>query len=192
MRRIYCWAEVQRYYDEGHGFVACQDRFRFSHTAWVKAIRRGELRAKSAPYRDRRRKYDWSEVQRYYDEGHSYRECKLKFGFNSGSWWKARLRGEVTTRPFGAPLSELLQLGKSRHNIKTRLIKAGILENRCQECGLTEWRGRHLAVQIDHINGINDDNRLENLRMLCPNCHSQTETYGSRNKKVARLPSPLA
>lgn len=191
MRRIYHWTEVQRFYDEGHGFVECQDRFRFSHTAWVKAIRRGELRAKPAPYRDRRRKYDWSEVQRYYDEGHTYRQCKAKFGFNSASWWKARLRGEITTRPFGAPLPELLIQGKSRHNIKMRLIKAGILENRCQECGLTEWRGRRLAVQIDHINGVNDDNRLENLRMLCPNCHSQTETYGSRNRKTARL-SPLA
>lgn len=189
MRRIYEWNEVRRYYDEGHGFVECQDRFRFSHTAWVKAIRRGEPRAKAAPFRDRRRKYDWAEVQRYYDEGRTYRQCKAKFGFNAASWWKARLRGEITTRTFGAPIPELLELGKSRQNIKMRLLRAGILENRCQDCGLSEWRGRRLSVQIDHINGIKDDNRLENQRMLCPNCHSQTETFGSRNKKVARLPS---
>ena len=68
------------------------------------------------------------------------------------------------------------------HEIKQRLIRAGILENRCEECGLTDWRGKPLSIQIDHINGIKDDHRRENLRMLCPNCHSQTETFGSRNR----------
>ncbi len=73
----YDWSAVQRYYDEGHGFVECAEpRFGFSHTAWVKAIQRGELRAKPARYLDRRRKYDWAAVQRFYDEGHTYRECK--------------------------------------------------------------------------------------------------------------------
>ena len=139
-------------------------------------------------FRDRRRKYDWAAVQRYYDEGHSYRQCRAKFGFNSASWWKARLRGEITTRKFGTPLPELLvQRGKSRQSVKHRLIRAGILENRCQECGLSEWRGRRLSIQIDHVNGIKNDNRLENLRMLCPNCHSQTETFAGYNKARSRV-----
>ncbi|HTD32746.1 MAG TPA: HNH endonuclease signature motif containing protein [Candidatus Elarobacter sp.] len=188
---IYDWRSVQNYHDEGHGFVECQTKFGFSHTAWIKAIKRGQLRGRPAPFRDRRRKYDWAAIQRFYDEGHSYRECRARFGFNSASWWKARLRGEITTRTFGAPIPELLRHGKSRHNIKHRLIRAGILQNRCQQCGLTEWRGKRLSIQIDHINGINDDNRLENLRMLCPNCHSQTETFGSRNRSN-RPHSPLA
>lgn len=192
MRVRYDWATVQRYHDEGHGFVACQERFGFSHTAWVKALKRGRLLSRPVRFGDPRRKYDWAAIQRFYDEGHSYRECRERFGFNSASWWKARLRGEITTRSFGAPLPELLERGKSRHNIKHRLIRAGILKNRCDECGLTEWRGKALSIQIDHINGIKDDNRLENLRMLCPNCHSQTETFGSRNRKSVRLLSPLA
>jgi Zn finger protein HypA/HybF involved in hydrogenase expression len=68
-----------------------------------------------------------------------------------------------------------------------RLLRAGLLENRCEECGISEWLGRPLIIQIDHINGVRDDHRLENLRMLCPNCHSQTDTYGARNKRLRRI-----
>ncbi|MGZ3549904.1 MAG: HNH endonuclease [Vulcanimicrobiaceae bacterium] len=99
---------------------------------------------------------------------------------------KARLRGEVVTRPPGMPLPELLLRDVSRYNVKTRLLRAGLLENRCQECGLAEWRGKPLSVHIDHINGVSTDHRLENLRMLCPNCHLQTHTYGGRNAKRGR------
>ena len=54
----------------------------------------------------------------------------------------------------------------------------------CAICGNDGyWNGEQLSLQIDHINGINDDNRKENLRWLCPNCHSQTNTFGGRNIK---------
>ena len=115
------------------------------------------------------------------------RACRKRFGFCIEAWFKARRRGELRTRPLGKPLDELLATSKCRHNIKNRLIRAGILENRCGECGLTEWRGKRLSIQIDHINGIRDDNRLENLRMLCPNCHSQTETFAGYNRKRSRV-----
>jgi len=49
--------------------------------------------------------------------------------------------------------------------------------NCCAICGITDWLGQSLSLHLDHINGINNDNRLENLRLLCPNCHSQTDTY---------------
>ena len=55
----------------------------------------------------------------------------------------------------------------------------------CHECGITHWRDRPLNLHLDHVNGVNNDNRFENLRFLCPNCHSQTETYcrkGRENK----------
>lgn len=187
MRVRYDWADVQRFYDAGNGFVACQKRFGFSHTAWIKAVRRGALTLRPAPFADRRRKYDWSEIQRYYDEGHSYRECRKRFGFESMSWFKARQRGEIHTRPLAKPLHALLAGGKSRQNIKRRLILAGILENRCELCGISEWRGKPLSIQIDHINGVRDDNRLENLRMLCPNCHSQTDTFAGYNRARSRV-----
>lgn len=186
-RVIYDWEAIQNYHDQGHGFVECQKRFDVTHTAWRKAIRRGRLRTSPSPFPDRRRRYDWAIIQAYYDEGHSYRECRAKFGFNPMTWHKAKLRGEIAPRPYGMPIEDLLRRGGYRGHIKGRLLKAGLLENKCQECGLSEWRGKRLSIHIDHINGIRNDHRLENLRMLCPNCHSQTETFAGRNTRQRKL-----
>lgn len=65
--------------------------------------------------------------------------------------------------------------------IKDRLLAFGLKENKCEICGLSEWQGKPLVIQVHHINGNRNDNRLENLQMLCPNCHSQTENYQSKN-----------
>jgi len=70
-----------------------------------------------------------------------------------------------------------------RCNLKSRMLKEGLLENICDECGVgPTWNGKPIVIELDHINGINDDHRKENLRMLCPNCHSQTKTFKGRNK----------
>lgn len=86
------------------------------------------------------------------------------------------------------PLGELLVADRpvNRAYAKRRLFAAGLKDDRCEQCGLSRWRGRRLSVQLHHINGDGDDNRLENLQLLCPNCHSQTDTYGGRNGRRKR------
>jgi DNA-binding CsgD family transcriptional regulator/5-methylcytosine-specific restriction endonuclease McrA len=129
------------------------------------------------------RRYDWAAVQRYYDSGHNSRECRRAFGFSASSWSDAVRRGALVVRPNAMPLSELLVRGKyrGRHNLKLRLVKAGLKDGRCERCGLDAWRGEPLNVALHHINGDRLDNRIENLELLCPNCHSQTDTYSGRN-----------
>ena len=61
------------------------------------------------------------------------------------------------------------------------IIKNNLLQYKCAICGIKSWQGKTLSLELDHINGINNDNRLENLRFLCPNCHSQTSTFGAKN-----------
>lgn len=68
--------------------------------------------------------------------------------------------------------------------LRRYIIKNNLIPYKCAICGCTKWQGKTLSLELDHINGINNDNRLENLRFLCPNCHSQTSTYGSRNQQL--------
>lgn len=83
-------------------------------------------------------------------------------------------------------LEEIMVENSSYQNItklKERIIRAGIIPYECAICGNKgEWNGKKLVLQIDHINGKHFDHRKENLRFLCPNCHSQTETFSGKNK----------
>ena len=88
--------------------------------------------------------------------------------------------------PKQIPLKEILVENRpyKSSELKRRLIKDGLKEDKCEICGcINEWNGNPLVLQLDHINGNHNDNRLENLRILCPNCHSQTETFGNKRKK---------
>lgn len=81
------------------------------------------------------------------------------------------------------PLEEILVRGSTfaRGALKRRLYEAGLKQRCCELCGQTEtWRGRRMALILDHINGIRDDNRLDNLQIVCPNCAATLDTHCGR------------
>jgi hypothetical protein len=129
------------------------------------------------------RRYNWEAVQDYYDRGHSIRECMAQFGFSSETWHSAVARGAVTSRPAKMPSERLFAAGvhRSRSYLKTRLLDEGLMEPHCATCGISAWRGEPLSLALHHINGDRLDNRVGNLELLCPNCHSQTANFAGRN-----------
>ena len=61
--------------------------------------------------------------------------------------------------------------------IKNRIINNGLKEYKCETCGINEWMGKRIVIELHHVNGDPTDNRFDNLKLLCPNCHSQTHNY---------------
>jgi hypothetical protein len=68
------------------------------------------------------------------------------------------------------------------HDLKKRLFSEGRLDARCSDCEITHWNGHTNIFDLDHINGDRRDNRIENLRILCANCHRTTETWGRKKR----------
>ena len=102
----------------------------------------------------------------------------LKYDYKRGNKWvETRLNEEIFCS----------QSNVSKNTLKNRILKENLIDYKCSLCGLENvWNDKKIQLQLDHINGKNDDNRLENLRYLCPNCHSQTETYCMGNKLKVR------
>jgi hypothetical protein len=100
-----------------------------------------------------------------------------------GQGWK---KGDKSPLVPAKSLSDILRKGSNvqSYKLKKRLFAEGLKDKKCESCTLTKWLEKQIPLELDHINGDASDNRIENLRILCPNCHALTETY--RGKKLAK------
>ncbi len=108
-----------------------------------------------------------------------------------GQGWK---RGDHRPTVPARPLGEVLVEGRFSNSVhlKTRLLAEGLKQPRCEICGRTEWNRFAIPLELDHLNGRRNDNRLPNLRLLCPNCHAQTDTYRGKNIGAGRYSASQA
>lgn len=116
------------------------------------------------------------------------KEQKLDISHFKGKGWNTGMRGIGKPR---IPLESILVVGSSFQSfkLKNRLFAANLKPMSCEECG---WSRKtddgYLPLELDHINGDRHDNRLENLRVLCPNCHSLKSTHKGRKGKINKTP----
>lgn len=86
------------------------------------------------------------------------------------------------------PIVEIIKHGKypyyQSYKLKNRLVAEGIKQNTCENCGISTWQGNPINLELHHIDGNRTNHLLENLMLLCPNCHSQTDTFRAKNRKI--------
>jgi hypothetical protein len=113
-------------------------------------------------------------------------ELGLDISHFIGEAWR---RGSRTATVPARPLEEVLVLARwtQTNDLKHRLLAEGLKERRCEVCRLHRWNDLPIPLELDHLNGRRDDNRLSNLRIVCPNCHAQTRTYRGRNIGIDQL-----
>ena len=134
-------------------------------------------------------------------ESKSMAEAAAKMGIHFNTFkkratklgvYKPNQSGKGISKPIPVliPTKDILD-GKhpqySTYTLKLRLFKEGLKYNECEICSISEWNGKRIECQLDHIDGNRTNHRLENLRILCPNCHSQTETFTSKKNSKKDL-----
>lgn len=115
------------------------------------------------------------------------KEYDLDISHFTGKGWNVGLK----FKPYKEySLEDVLVEGSNygSSKLKNKLLKSGVKEHKCECCQRTEWNGEPIPLELHHINGDNTDNRLENLQILCPNCHAQTDHYRGKNIKKKDKP----
>lgn len=112
-------------------------------------------------------------------------KLNLDISHFTGSNWNKGLTSDKHPSIIKKDISEILieNSGWSSSGIRIRLLKEGLKEYKCECCGLSEWQGNPIPLQLHHLNGVHTDNRFENLQLLCPNCHALTDNYSGRSSK---------
>ena len=111
------------------------------------------------------------------------KELHLDVSHMTGQAWNQGIRRKPLRE--AKPLSEILVEHSTfinANHLRERLLKEGLKQHKCEYCGYSEWMGQPIALELHHINAIRDDQRLENLQLLCPNCHALTDNYRGKNK----------
>ena len=105
----------------------------------------------------------------------------------TGKGWNAGPRYRMLGKPFSWDGILLVEnsLYASTFRLRNRLIEFGLKEAKCESCGLAEWQNQRIPLELHHANGVNNDHRLANLQLLCPNCHALTDNYRGKNQKKA-------
>ena len=117
-----------------------------------------------------------------------------ELGLSTHHWLgQGYLRGKTHNYKPKRPLQEILQAGTryQTSDLRRRLLAEGLMQARCNNCGLEQWLHAPIPLELDHIDGDVENNAINNLRLLCPNCHALTPTYRGKNTKYAHIP-PLA
>lgn len=173
----YDWATLQEYYDQGNSWRKVCEEFGCYNKTIQSAVKRGDLKSRSRGESISLALGGDGQARKtatcYCGKDFEYEVTKTKGLFCSYDC-RSRHKWETDTVP-------RVLAGEAGHDTVRKYLL--IEDARCAECSLgEEWNGKPISLQLDHIDGNSDNHQLENVRLLCPNCHSQTPNYGIRNK----------